>query len=257
MHNLVLSPVFDPSMSLEAMLSLAGEIGFHKYEAMTTWTTAAFDPAKGADHYIALGEQCGIKFTSLHVPPVKTEDPDGTLQMAIEYAQFARAVGFDIVIFRASERALYGTHTAPFLDAVEPLGLTTVVTNHAGSPISNLDDYHDVLEAVADDRLRALFEVGHFFKAGVDWEEALDALSSRIALVHIKEMRGGQAVAPYGKGDVPFARLFERLALRGYQGNFVVELEKIPTEQAATLLKRSVAHLCEVIPALSNSEPSA
>lgn len=254
MHNLVASPVFDPLMELEPMLRICSQIGFRKYEIMTSWVKAAFDLCKGTQHYLNLAQTYGITYTSLHLPPVQAENPTITLQRAIDYAVFAHQLDVGVVIFKAESQALYIQHARQFLDAVAALGLTTVITNHASTPISTLQDYQTVLDGVGDERLKALLEIGHFYKVGVDWEQAYDFLKGRVALVHIKEMQDDKPVAPYGTGEVAFADLFRRLQADGYTGDYVVELEKVPQEQAVSLLEQSVAYLRDMMATLPESE---
>lgn len=246
MENLVASPVFDPHMGLGEMLGVCSGIGFRKYEAMTSWVRAAFDPGKGAAYYLDIAHQYGMQYTSLHLPPVEEQDPSGTLQRAVEHARFAQQLGVGVVIFKASTRNLYIKHASTFLDAVEDLGITTVITNHSSTPIATLDEYQMVLDGVNDERLKALLEVGHFYKVGVDWETAYNMLQERIALVHIKEMQGANPVAPYGEGEVAFEKLIQRMSEGGYSGDYVVELEKVPQDQAVSLLEQSVVYLREI-----------
>lgn len=253
MDKLVASPVFDPLMGLEEMLAICSRLGFRKYEIMTSWVQAAFHPEQGAAYYLDLANQYGMQYTSLHLPPVEESDPTGTLQRATDYTHFAKQLGVDVVIFKAATRDLYIQHASAYLDSVEDLGITTVITNHASSPIATLEEYSMVLDGAADNRLKALLEVGHFYKVGVSWEKAYELLRDRVALVHIKEMQGENPVAPYGEGEVAFAELFKQLSDDGYTGNYVVELEKVPQSQAVNLLEQSVVYLQKIFPSIDET----
>ena len=81
-----------------------------------------------------------------------------------------------------------------FLDAIEGLGVTPVVQNHSGTAVSSLADAREVHEGIADGRMKALLEVGHFHAAGVLWPDACDYLGDRIVLVHVKDQVGKQSV---------------------------------------------------------------
>jgi inosose dehydratase len=165
------------------------------------------------------------------------------LRDAVAAAQFARDLGVGIVIYKADARDTYVRTARRFLDSVDEqrLGLTTVIQNHAGSAISSVDDYRAIFDAVPDPRLRAILEVGHFHQAGFTWQAGLDYLGDRVALVHLKDMKGGKSV-PYGTGDVDFPALFDALRARGYAGDYVVELES-PGGNSTDDVRAAVEHL--------------
>src|SRR5690606_21359715 len=108
--------------------------------------------------------------SSLHLPPIG-EDTDAGLAEAVHAAQFAAALGAKVVLFKAKSRSLYAKTAKSFLDRTEHLPITPVLQNHAGSPISGLDDFAEVLHAINDDRMKTLLEVGHFHSVGVSWEQ--------------------------------------------------------------------------------------
>lgn len=239
MNKLVGSPTYAPKMSVEEILSVCAQADLRYFEIMTSWVHSAFDINKDPQHYLTLGQRFQIDYTSLHLPPI---DDDMTLDNAVKAAQFAQELGVRVVIFKAKSIDLYLQTASRFLDAIDNLDLTTVITNHAGSPIATLEDYDRVLAGVDDPRLKALLEVGHFQVVGVSWGEACAALGDRIALVHIKDIREGQPV-PYGSGEVDFAGLLRCLKQMGYTGEIVFELEKVPPEQIRQQLHEGLAYI--------------
>lgn len=241
MENLVGSPTINPQAELEDVLSLCASVGLKKFEAMTSWAKASFDIDRDPQYYLDLGHKYDLRFTSLHLPPVDDDQP-ASLERAIKGARFAQALGVEVIIFKATSRANYVQSARSLLDAVEGLGLTTVITNHANSPISSLDEYREVLDGVNDARLKALLEVGHFHKVGISWRDGYDLLGDRVALVHIKDMAGDQPV-PYGEGEVDFEALFRHMQSVGYTGDYVFELEKVPPDQVAQLMQDGIAHI--------------
>jgi sugar phosphate isomerase/epimerase len=228
-------------MSLDDVLSTLSRLGYRGFEAFTSWVKSAFDYRADPGLYLRALEANGMTVCSLHLPPV-TADFDATLAQAIGAARFARAVGAEIVLFKAATRELYARAARPFLDATDGLGLTAVVQNHAGTALSSLDDVRAALEAIADDRMRALLEVGHFHSVGVGFRDAYAALGPRVALVHIKDQIGAQSVA-FGTGEIDLPGLFELLATGGYKGKIVVEMEVKDRENTVKYLADALTYL--------------
>ena len=177
--RLVGSPTIDPQKTLEQVLSMCADAGFDKFEAMTSWAKSALDIDTNPDDYRQLAGEKGLRFTSIHLPEV-TDDLDASLTRAVHAARFARALGADVVIFKANSRDNYGRSAKAFLDAIEPLDLTAVITNHAHSPIATLDEYEEALTRIDDDRMRALLEIGHFNAVGVNWQTGYELLKGRV-----------------------------------------------------------------------------
>jgi sugar phosphate isomerase/epimerase len=238
--RLAASPCCLPDMPLDDMLAAYARIGFRKFEVFTSFA-APFDINADPETYLAKGGRHGIAFTSLHLPSVG-QDLDVT--RAVAAARFARALGAGIVLFKAASRKAYIRAAGPFLDAVDGLGLTPVLQNHFGTPITSLEDFRMVLSDIDDPRMRALLEVGHFHSAGVGWREACDRLGDRIALVHVKDQVGQQSV-PFATGEIDLPGLFEHLRSLGYRGDFVVEMEVEDRENTLTYLADAVRHLEE------------
>jgi sugar phosphate isomerase/epimerase len=230
-------------MGLEEVLAAYSGLGFRKFEVFTSWAKSAFDIDADTACYRALGERHGLRFTSLHLPPVG-DDQDETLARAVQAARFAAALGADVVLFKATSRPNYIRAARPFLDAVAELGITPVLQNHAGTAISTLEDFREVLDGIADPRMKALLEVGHFHKAGVPWQAGCDLLGDRIALVHVKDMIGGQSV-PFGTGEIELPALFRHLRAAGYDGDYVVEIEVADRENTLRYLQEAIGYLQE------------
>lgn len=228
-------------MTVEEVLGTCSDVGFTNFEIFTDWVRSAFDIARDPAAYLDLAGTYGMTYTSMHLPKV-TVDDEGSFETAVRGARFARALGVEVVIFKSTSREGFIEYGTRFLDRAESLGLTTVVTNHGGSPIVTLADYEHVLNGVDDPRMKALLEVGHFHAAGVHWKDACTALEDRIGLVHVKDMSGSAPVR-YGTGDIDFRALFSRLSDFGYDGPIVVELEKVPREEAVPLLEHAVSHV--------------
>jgi sugar phosphate isomerase/epimerase len=227
-------------MPLDEMLAAYAEIGFRKFEVFTSWA-APFDLDADPQIYLDKGLEHGIAFTSLHLPQV---GDDLDIGRAVQAAQFARALGVGVVLFKADSRESYIRAAGPFLDAIDGLGITPVLQNHYGTPITTLDDFRAILDGIGDSRMKTLLEVGHFHKAGVSWREGYELLADTLALVHVKDQVGPQSV-PLGTGEIDLPGLFTHLRSVGYAGDFVVEMEVEDTANTLTYLDEAILYLEE------------
>ncbi len=241
MEPWVASPCCNPELRLDEALAAYARLGFRKFEVFTSWAKSAFDVDGDPAFYQAKGEEYGLRFTSLHLPPV-TDDLDATVARAVHAARFARAIGAGVLLFKADSRANYIRGARPFLDAIEGLGVTPVLQNHYGTPITTLDDFREVLNGIADPRMKTLLEVGHFHSAGVSWRQGYDLLGESIALVHIKDQVGRQSV-PFGTGEIDLAGLLRHLRAAGYRGDFVVEMEVADRENTLRYLAEALEYV--------------
>ena len=223
MTNIVVSPCSNPRMGLDEVLRAYADLGFRKFEVFTGDSGWYFTVERGAEYYLALGAQYGLTFTSVHLPRILPNDA-ASFAAAVKAAEFAQALGASVVIYKAADRPTYIQAAAPFLRAIDGLGVTPVLQNHYGTALSSLADYREVIDGIGDARMRTLLEVGHFHAAGVPWREGYALLRESIALIHIKDMRG-QTPVPFGEGDVDLPGLFSLMKHTGYTGNFVVEME--------------------------------
>lgn len=239
--DIVASPCSLPGAGAEEVLRVFRDLGYRYFEVFTSWAASAFDCQRDPGYYRALGERYRISFHSFHLPPV-TDDIEASLAGALNAARFAKAIGVSIVLFKATTRANYIRASKPFLDAVDGLGLTPVVQNHKGTAVSTLEDFREVLDGIADVRMKALLEAGHFHSVGVHWKKGLELLGDRIALVHVKDQIGAQSV-PFGDGEIVLPGLFESLAAAGYCGKYVVEMEVADKENTIRYLADALAYL--------------
>jgi len=223
MERLVASPCSAPEWTLPEVLAAHAELGFMKFEAFVSWVKSALDLTADPIVYVEVARRYGMRYTSMHLPPVG-DDIDDSLTGAIRAARFARALGAEVVLFKATSRENYIRAAPIFLDATAGLGLTAVIQNHCGSPLNDVDDVLEVLGGVGDERLKVLLEVGHFHQAGITWDRAYEHLREKVALVHVKDISAGKCV-PFGAGEIDFASLALALEADGYTGDYVVELE--------------------------------
>lgn len=223
LDDIVVSSCSLPEHDLPSILGVCREIGYRRFEVFTSWAKSAVDYHQDPAPFREQFERHGMRVHSFHLPPIG-DDVDATLAESLAACRFAKALGAEIVLYKATSRPYYRAAAKRFLDGACELGLTPVVQNHAGTAVSTLEDFREVLDGVADDRLKALLEVGHFHSVGVGWKWAYEQLKGRIALVHIKDQIGRQSV-PFGNGEIDLPGLFARLDEDGYPGKYVVEME--------------------------------
>jgi len=241
LNQVVVSPCCNPEMELEPVLAAYSKIGYRQFEVFTVWVKSAFDYRKDPAFYRAIGQKYGMSFTSMHLPPI-TDDIETSLAESLKAAAFAAAIGAKVVLFKAHSRALYIAAAKRFLDGIEGLGITPVLQNHNGTPITTIDDFREVITGINDPRMKTLLEVGHFHLAGVPWRAGYELLKGSIALVHLKDMKGGQSVR-FGAGEIDFYELFQVLEAAGYRGNFVVEMEVADKENTLAYLADALNYI--------------
>jgi len=234
MNQIAISPCSNPELELEPALREYAALGYQQFEGFSSWARSALDYRRDPAAYASLATWYGMRFSSYHLPPV-TEDVEASLQEAIAAARFAKELGASVVLFKAKTRPLYVAAAKPFLDATADLGITPVLQNHAGTAISTLADFREVIADIGDSRMKTLLEVGHFHSVGVGWRDGCELLGASIALVHIKDQIGAQSV-PFGTGEIDLPGLFAHLRSVDYRGNIVVEMEVKDTENTLRYL---------------------
>jgi len=248
-NRLVISPCCNPDLDLESALAAYSALGFTQFEAFSSWANSALSLDVPAEEYKKLFEKYGMRVTSFHLSPI-TDEAD-SFDMAIKYAEFANAMGAEVVLYKAASRELYIQNAKRFLDTTAHLSIIPVVQNHFGTAVSTLDDVKEVTEGIADTtanvtnvgRMKNLLEVGHFHTAGVLWNEGYNYLgANRIALVHIKDQLGGLSV-PFGTGEIDLKGMFKTLEADGYTGKYVVEMEVEDKENTLKYLQQAVEYI--------------
>ena len=99
----------------------------------------------------------GMQITSYHLPRIE-QDIETGLANALAAARYAARLGDGVVVlFKAQLRDIFAQTAGRFLDAVERerLGVVPVLQNHAGTAISTLEDFRDVLGTVNDPASRS------------------------------------------------------------------------------------------------------
>lgn len=243
MFTLAVSPCSNPELSLEEALAAYAKLGYSRFELFTSWASSAADFTAAPEPYRALAERHAMAYCGIHLPPLD-DDLDASIARAVQACRFGASLGCRIAIVKAKTKQHFFDGAARLLDAITDLPLTPVVQNHKGTAITTLDDYHEVLDGVAHERLKCLLEVGHFHSVGVSWRQGCAALAGRIEHVHVKDQVGAQSV-PFGAGEVDLPGLFGRLLDDGYAGDVVVEMEVADRDNTLDYLADALDYIKE------------
>jgi sugar phosphate isomerase/epimerase len=224
MDNIVVSPCCNPIFDLELAFTNYKRIGYNQFEAFTDWTSSQFHYTQSPEYYKEICDRHGMKVTSLHLPPMKEDDIEGSVARAVQAAEFAEALGVEVVLYKGRSRKAMIAGAKAYLDATAHLKVIPVLQNHINTPIETLEHYKEVIDGINDTRMKTLLEVGHFNSVGVSWKQGYDLLGDTIALIHIKDQIGPQSV-PFGKGEIDLPGLFKHMREVGYKGKYVIEFE--------------------------------
>ena len=231
----------DTQKPLDEVLASYSRIGYKNFEVWLRGRGSAFEISRGADYYLEKGKKYGLEFSSLHLPAVEDAGEEA-LKGVVEGAHFAEALGIQTVVFNATAKKVYVKAAKKFLNAIQGHDITAVIQVHEGRSIETMEDLEGVLNAVGDERLKILHEVGSFHALGVSWKDVCERFNTRIGLVHVKDMIGAQSV-PLGTGEVDIPGLFRFMRSIDYDGFFVIEIANKDTENTNHYFAEAVGYL--------------
>jgi inosose dehydratase len=144
-----------------------------------------------------------------------------------------------------SEMKSYGAKMTAFAQWCADQGMPIAYHHHMAAVIETEREIDAFMNATGE-AVKLLYDAGHLAMAGGDVIAVLNHHHRRISHVHTKDIRQaivdgldrsrdsfldavvkGVFTVP-GDGDLPFARIIQRLTENGYQGWFVVEAEQDP-----------------------------
>ena len=231
----------DTQKPLEEVLASYSTMGYRYFEAWLKGRGSAMDMTNGPEFYVEKARRYGMRYCSLHMRDLESADQEA-IDTAVEEALFAEKIGARVLTFTCSTKQVYVDAARKVLDAIEGHDLTLVIQVHEGRTLKTVDDLTDVLEAVADDRIKVQHEVGSFHALGADAVEVVERFGSRIALIHVKDMVGHQSV-PLGKGEVDLPGLFAATRGIGYTGFYVIEIANADKENTNRYFAEAVDYL--------------
>ena len=150
----------------------------------------------------------------------------------------------------------YARRLTAFARRTADAGLTLVYHPHVMMPVETVDEI-DLFMSAAGEPLRLLLDTGHVAMAGGDYRVVMDRWWSRIAHIHLKDIRNSvlDALDPHrqtfdmsvhegvftvpGDGDLDYAPLIRKIADDGYEGWLVVEAEQDPLKAPPFAMART------------------
>ena len=240
--NLTFSTTVCPKALLPKATDFARKTGFRRIELFRTWTESSpvhpdWSVPMVRDHL----SDAGLTLTGLNIRNITGQKGD-TGERNLNYN--TRQVTWDIHLARAlglkSANTKGGARTDEamedlievvnsLLDRVEDVTLN--LGNHNGNRLQNLDDFKVVLPNV-NKRAKVLIDTGHLLSAGEDIIAFAEGVADRIGLVHLRDQAGKTPVA-FGEGDLPIKQLIDLLKSVYYQGELVIEMEKVEWADSA------------------------
>lgn len=232
-----------PKLQLPEALEIATQAGFNRIELFRTWTESSPVHADTSVRMVRDRlENAGVTLSGLNIRNITGRKADSD-ERNLRYN--LRQVEWDVHLARAlrltSANLKGGARTD---EATEDLieGINTVLEripdftlnlgNHHGNRLENIHDYQTILPQVPD-RAKVLMDTGHLLSAGVDILAFAETFADRIGLVHLRDQKGETPV-PFGEGDLPFADVIKILKDAGYDGELVIELEKVTWGEPAS-----------------------
>ena len=172
---------------------------------------------------------------------LETADQEA-IDRAVEEALFAEKIGASALTFTCSTKQVYVDAARKVLDALDGHDVTLVIQVHEGRTLKTMEDLTEVLDAVADDRIKVQHEVGSFHALSVGAVDVVERFGERIGLVHVKDMVGAQSV-PLGTGEIDLPGLFDAMREVGYTGFYVIEIANLDGENTGRYFGEAVAYL--------------
>jgi sugar phosphate isomerase/epimerase len=234
--NLTFSTTACPKALLPEATDFAVKAGFSRIELFRTWTESSpVHPDWSVPMVRDQIDNAGLTLTGLNIRNVtgrKADSDERNLQYNL------RQVTWDIHLARALRLRTANTKGgARTDDAMEDLieGVNTLLErvedvtlnlgNHHGNRLETLADFQAVLPNVGE-RAKVLIDTGHLLTSGEDVLAFAEGVADRVGLVHLRDQKGETPVA-FGKGDLPIKELLDLLKGAGYDGELVIEMEKV------------------------------
>ena len=157
------------------------------------------------------------------------------------------------------ELSTYAGKLGEFATRLKETGITLAYHYHLKMVVEKAEEIDSFCEATSDD-VGLLLDTGHAYAAGADYAEILRKFGSRVAHIHLKDVRRdvlararqndwsfnsavreGMFTVP-GDGDIDFSAIGEFIRTSGYRGWVVVEAEQDPAKAAPKLYAEKAYH---------------
>jgi inosose dehydratase len=151
---------------------------------------------------------------------------------------------------KEAELSTYADKLGEFAGRLKETGIKFAYHHHLKMVVESAEDIDAFCEAT---EVGLLLDTGHAYAAGADYAEILRKFGSRVAHIHLKDVRRdilerarkndwsfnsavreGMFTVP-GDGDIDFSAIGEFIRSSGYRGWVVVEAEQDPAKAAPRL----------------------
>ena len=120
-------------------------------------------------------------------------------------------------------------------EVAEQSGVVICFKPHASHLVSRPEQALWLIEKVASDRLKLVYDYSHYSLEGLGLEESLDALLPASPYIQVKDSRGTLGKHQYllpGDGETDYEFMFEHLHRKDYRGFVNVEVSSMIHRQA-------------------------
>ena len=234
--QLTFSTTVCPDLLLPDALNVATEAGFDRIELFRTWSESSPVHADTSVRMVRERlDDAGVTLTGLNIRNItgrntaKDERDLGYNMRQVEWdIHLSRALRLQCANLKGGDRT--DEAREDFIKGINHVlgrvsDFTLNIGNHKGNLFENIEDYQGILPELPD-RVKVLMDTGHLLSAGVDVRAFAEAFAERIGLVHLRDQKGETPV-PFGEGDLPFEDVIGILKGAGYDGELVIELEKV------------------------------
>lgn len=197
--------------------------------------TGYFNVAQHVDDLPALRhriEATGLTFFGLHIAVGKDKcDEETLLPLSSLYEQMAPVakalnarhwIVSSIAVKQSSQIAGKVAGLRKAAEYADRIGLPLLYHNHWWEFADGGAEADALLQGTQASSVRFLFDAGHAFRAGADVAKFLQAHSSRIAALHLRDYKDGKQV-PLGRGTFPLAEVVRLLRRQQWAGWLINE----------------------------------
>ena len=119
----------------------------------------------------------------------------------------------------------YEEGLAKGLELASQAGVMLAIENMDTRGVCSLKEGMRLVEKFDSPWLQLYPDIGNLTERSCDSLEELELAKGHMVALHVKDARPGEPRrVPFGEGDVPFVRAFERLAQLGFNGPVMVEM---------------------------------
>ncbi len=199
--------------------------------------------------------EADVDLVALYPKPLdvaSAERLEPTVSHVCRAADLAARLGCQRIVFSPllpREGYDYGKLVEACRRVAEHIGehdIAVCLENHAGWPLSGVEDYERIEELFGDRRLGIAADTGHFTTVGVDLVQFAERFGLAIKHVHLKDRVGSRAT-PFGEGETDNEGFLHQLRNLGYDGFATLELEPGEGSVSVEEVQAAVAYAREVL----------